>query len=75
MVKASPLAESTQDQRWYRLYEAAVLELDPKRLKDRIDAAMTVIDERLLMVPRSSEHQMLLDAIHTLAALRRNEVK
>jgi hypothetical protein len=63
------------DQLWYQLYETAVLELDTKRLKERIDAALAAIDERLLVVPLSPEYYALLDAIRTLEVLRRNEVK
>ena len=35
-----------EDQRWYPLYQAAVLELDTAKLKERIDAAEEAIRER-----------------------------
>jgi hypothetical protein len=60
--------------RWRGLYEEAVLELNVKLLKERIDIAMTAIDERLLELHRSTdnsrERRMLADAKETLECLR-----
>jgi hypothetical protein len=64
-----------KDPRWYQLYEAAVLELDTATLKERIDAAQAAIREREIELQPSSAHdeerQMIADARHNLAVLRR----
>ena len=68
-----------ESQRWYRDYQSAVLELDPKKLRERIDAACTAIAERRLELQPpadyTAEHQMLTDAEQALEALRRNQFK
>ena len=67
------------DHRWCKLYEEAVLEIDFKRLHERINIALLAIDERQLelhpSVDNLRERQMLADAKETLECLRRNESK
>jgi hypothetical protein len=68
-----------KDQRWYQLYEAAILELDAARLKERIDAAEAAIRDREAVLPPGAEHdkerQMIAYVKQTLKILRRNELK
>jgi hypothetical protein len=64
-----------EDQRWYPLYQAAVLELDTAKLKERIDAAEEAIREREIELLSSrdddQERHMIADARRNLALLRR----
>jgi hypothetical protein len=59
--------------RWHRLYEAAVLELDPEVLARRIDLARKAIKlrvERLLCTGESGETEPLLSALNVLDDLK-----
>ena len=64
-----------KSQPWYRLYASAVLELDPKQLIERVDASEEAIHGRLRDLQYDSNHheerQLMADAQHTLALLRR----
>ena len=66
-----------EPQRWNELYEAAILELDPRELIECIRAAEQAIRERLLALERepsagtSDERQFMYDALQTLSNLRR----
>ena len=62
---------------WEELYRAAVLELDPKKLVERIEVAEQSIREQLGRLedgPGSAdrnEKQSMYDALQTLSDLRR----
>jgi len=65
----------TESQLWYQLCAAAVVELDPKQLIELVDAAEAAIHGRLRDLQCDSDHheerQLMEDAQHTLAFLRR----
>ena len=67
--------DEAKSQPWYQLYGAAVVELDPKRLIERVDATETAIHGRLRDLQYDSDHheerQLIEDAQRTLALLRR----
>ena len=64
-----------ESQPWYQLYAAAVVELNPKQLIERVDATEAAIHGRLRDLQDDSDHheerQLMEDAQHTLAVLRR----
>jgi hypothetical protein len=64
-----------KSQPWYQLCAAAVVELDPKKLIERVDAAEAAIHGRLRDLQYDSDHheerQLMEDAQRTLAFLRR----
>ncbi|HVB08447.1 MAG TPA: hypothetical protein VNF00_05810 [Candidatus Acidoferrales bacterium] len=66
-----------EPQRWNELYEAAILELDPRKLIECVRAAEQAIRERLSALERersagtSDERQFMYDALQTLSNLRR----
>ena len=64
-----------KSQPWYRLYASAVLELEPKHLIKRVEAADEAIHGRLRDLQYDSDHheerQLMEDAQRTLAFLRR----
>ena len=64
-----------KSQPWYQLYASAVVELDPKQLIERVDATEAAIRGRLRNLQYDSDHheerQLMEDAQHTLAFLRR----
>ena len=64
-----------KSQPWYRLYASAVLELEPERLIERVDAAEAAIHGRLRDLQYDSDHheerQLMEDARRTLGFLRR----
>ncbi len=56
---------------WRKLYEAAVLEFDPKLLPDRIAAALMAIENELKKpVDATDARQPLINALSALADLR-----
>jgi hypothetical protein len=62
------------EQRWYRLYEAVLLQLDAPRLEERVDSVQVAIRERLAELQASSEDdkelRLLADAKVALEVLR-----
>jgi hypothetical protein len=68
-----------KNQRWYRLYEAAILRLEAPQLKERLDAVDAAIGERFAELQGSSEHdkelRLLAEARQALELLRRNELR
>ena len=66
---------AANSQPWYRLYAYAVLELDPRQLIERVDAAEAAIHDRLRDLQYDSDHheerQRIEDAQRTLSFLRR----
>lgn len=67
--------DDAKSQPWYQLYAAAVIELDPKQLIERVDASEAAIHGRLLDLQYDSDHHeerhLIEDAQRTLAFLRR----
>jgi hypothetical protein len=65
-----------KSQPWYGLYASAVLELEPKRVSERVDAAEAAIHGRLRDLQGDSDHheerQLMKDAQRTLTFLRRS---
>ena len=64
---------------WEELYVAAVLETDPAKIADRLDAAQDALRERWhalrqLPLAREPEKQRVEDAIRTLNMIRLNEL-
>jgi hypothetical protein len=60
---------------WFDLYASAVLEVEPERLVERVDAAEAAIHGRLRDLQYDSDHheerQLIEDAQRTLLFLRR----
>jgi hypothetical protein len=59
---------------WQPLYEAALLELDPAKLPERVEQAFTAIQTYMQVAGYSSngdEQQALADALANLRVLRR----
>jgi hypothetical protein len=67
--------DEAKSQPWYQLYAAAVVELDPKQLIERVDATEAAIHGRLRDLQYDSDHheerRLMEDAQRTLAILRR----
>ncbi len=67
--------DQIKSQSWYQLCADAVIELDPKLLIERVDAAEAAIRGRLRDLQHDSDHheerQLMDDAQRTLAFLRR----
>ena len=67
-----------KSQPWYRLYTSAVLDLDLKQFIERVDASEAAIHGRLRDLQYDSDHheerQLMADAQHTLALLRRQSL-
>jgi len=67
--------DQIKSQSWYQLCAAAVIELDPKLLIERVDVAEAAIHGRLRDLQYDSDHheerQRMEDAQRTLALLRR----
>jgi len=68
-----------ESQPWYQLCCSAVVELDAKRLSERVDAAEAAIHGRLRDLQYDSDHheerQGIEDAKSTLAFLRRETTR
>ena len=64
-----------ESQPWFDLFYAAVLELNPKRLTERVDAAEVAIHGRLRDLQHDSNHheerKLIVDAERKLSFLRR----
>ena len=63
---------------WQREYQAALLELDSERLRERVAAAETAIFNRLQAISRGSNHtaerQAIEDALASLRVLKRDNL-
>lgn len=63
---------------WQPEYQAALLELDPKQLMDRVKAAETAIFNRLQVISgtndSSAERQAIEDALAGLRVLKRDSL-
>jgi|HubBroStandDraft_5_1064220.scaffolds.fasta_scaffold52248_3 hypothetical protein len=59
---------------WQSAYLSAILEFDPVKITYRIDQAVRVIEERMIMPvePGSEEHQALEDARLGIAIMKSN---
>ena len=69
--------DEIRSQIWVKRVENAFLELDPKRLVERIQTAEAAIDARIFDLRNDSDHheerRRMADAQRTLKALRRME--
>ena len=65
-----------KSQPWYGLYASAVLELEPKQVTERVDAAEAAIHGRLRDLQYDSDHheerELMKDAQRTLSFLRQS---
>jgi hypothetical protein len=65
----------TESQQWYQLYASAVVELDPERLMEHVNATEAAVHSRLRDLQYDSDHreerQLMEDALRTLDLLRR----
>jgi hypothetical protein len=63
---------------WQNEYQAALIELDRKKLPERVAAAEAAIFKRLQQLSQASdssaERQVIEDALHGLRALKRDEL-
>jgi hypothetical protein len=63
-------------QPWYQLYAAALTELDPKQLIERLNATETAIHGRLRDLQYDKDHheerQLMADAQNAVVFLRRH---
>jgi hypothetical protein len=63
---------------WQEEYQAALLEVDSKKLPGRIEAAETAIFNRLQELSQSSDHhterQVIGDALQSLRFLKKKEL-
>jgi hypothetical protein len=63
---------------WQPEYQAALVEVDREKLKERVEAAETAIYKRLQQLSQnpddSAERQVIEDALHSLRVLKRNEL-
>jgi len=64
---------------WQHEYQAALVELDREKLKERVEAAEAAIYRRLQHLSQKSddftERQVIDDALHSLRVLKRDELK
>jgi hypothetical protein len=71
-----PMAENGAA--WQEYYQAALLELDPEKLPQRVEAAETTIFKRLQDLAYSSnghaERQAIEDALASLRVLKKEEL-
>ena len=75
---SSPSVRTHSGPRWHKLYEAAVLELDPQILLRRIDLAQKAIKlrvERLICTGENAETERLIDAVNVLEHLRKMQAR
>ncbi len=67
--------EDSESKDWNQLYQEALLELDGSKLAERIDLASNAVEARLRelrgSVDDSRQRNILIDALQTLQALRR----
>ena len=78
LSKETKTDEDIRYAEWREPYQQALLELDPKKLRDRIAAAETAISNRLRAIAGSSNHhaerQAIDDALSSLRVLKRNSL-
>jgi predicted DNA-binding protein (UPF0278 family) len=64
---------------WQDEFQAAILELDREKLEERVMAAETAIFKRLQAIAQSSDHsserEAIEDALSSLRALKRKELR
>jgi hypothetical protein len=69
----TPVDSESKD--WNQLYQNALLEVDGSKLAERIDLASNAVEARLReltgLVDDSRQREVLMDALRTLQALRR----
>ena len=78
MATEDPLSPEILYPTWQHEYQAAVLELDRKKLAERVAASETAIFNRLQTISQSSDHQAerqaIEDALAALRVLKRDEL-
>ena len=73
----SPLMLISPDKLWFQFYKAAVLELDPRKLPERVVAAKDAVQLRLKEIEGDSNHhaerRQIEDALNNLRTLEREK--
>ena len=68
---------ASEDNSWFRVYKAALLELDPQKLPARIGAAKEKVRLRLEEIQGDSDHhaerQQIEDALNNLRVLEQEK--
>ena len=68
---------ASEDKSWFEVYKAALLELDPQKLPERIGAAKEKVRLRLEEIRGDSDHhaerQQIEDALNSLRVLEREK--
>ena len=68
---------ASEDKSWFEVYKAALLELDPQKLPERISAAKEKVRLRLEEIRGDSDHhaerQQIEDALNSLRVLEREK--
>lgn len=68
---------ASEDKAWFDVYKAAMLELDPQKLPERIVAAKEAVHLRLKAIEGNSDHhaerQQIEDALNSLRILEREK--
>jgi hypothetical protein len=63
---------------WQNEYQAALVEVDREKLKERVEAAETAIYKRLQQISLSSDHHternVIEDALNSLRVIKRDEL-
>jgi hypothetical protein len=71
------LAMFVEDNPWFQAYQAAMLELDPQKLPDRIVAAKEAVQLRLEEIQGDTDHhaerQQMEEALSSLRTLEREK--
>jgi len=76
-----PMTSSPEIQypHWQPLFQAALLELEPERLLERIELAEAAISERLRAISMSTNHleeqRAMGDALSSLRAIKRDHIQ
>ena len=68
---------ASEDKSWFEVYKAAMLELDPRKLPERIVAAKEAVQLRLKEIQGDTDHhaerQQIEDALSSLRILEREK--
>lgn len=68
---------ASEDKSWFEVYKAAVLEVDPRKLPERVVAAKEAVQLRLKEIQGDTDHhterQQIEDALNNLRTLEREK--